>query len=109
MRQTPTMRMVDEHGLSAALAPMTAGRPRVVVAGNFATPHTVLRWIDGVLPTYQLFALNAQAGMPDRPGVVHETPFVGPGVRRSPRLHLRLGRYGVSPGPSGYLASEHVT
>jgi hypothetical protein len=30
-------------------------------------------------------------------------------VRGGPRLHLRLGRYGMSPSPSGYLASEQMT
>jgi hypothetical protein len=30
-------------------------------------------------------------------------------VRRSPRLHFRPRRYGVSPGPAGDLASERVT
>ena len=91
------MRMVNEAGLRSLLAPLTAGRPRVVVAGNFATPHTTLRCIDAALPAYRLFALNAQAGMPDRTGVVHETPFVGPGVRRSERLDYLPARLSLVP------------
>ena len=91
------MRLVDETGLQAALAPLTAGRTRVVVAGNFATPHTTLSRIDAVLPAYQLFALNAQAGLPERPGVVHETPFVGPGVRGSERLDYVPARLSLVP------------
>jgi hypothetical protein len=43
---------------------------------------------------------------PDRRASGHGCPR---SVRRGPRLHLRPRRYGVSPGPSGYLASEHVT
>jgi acyl-CoA hydrolase len=91
------MRLVDEAGLRAALAPLTAGRPRIVVAGNFATPHTTLACIDATLPAYRLFALNAQAGMPERPDVVHETPFVGPGVRRSARLDYVPARLSLVP------------
>lgn len=102
------MRLVDEPGLRAALAPLTGGRPRVVVAGNFATPHTVLRCLDGVLPEYQLFALNAQAGMPERPGVVHETPFVGPGVRRSPRLDYVPARLSLVPRLFALTYAPHV-
>jgi acyl-CoA hydrolase len=97
MLQTHAMRVVDEKGLVAALGPLSAGRPRVVVAGNFATPHTTLSLLDAVLPTYQLFALNAQVGVPERPGVVHETPFVGPGVRRSPRLDYVPARLSLVP------------
>lgn len=91
------MRMVDEAGLLAALTPLTAGRPRVVVAGNFATPHTTLNLVDAALPAYRLFALNAQAGVPDRPDVVHETPFVGPGVRHSERLDYVPARLSLVP------------
>jgi acyl-CoA hydrolase len=91
------MRMVDEAGVFAALTPLTAGRPRVVVAGNFATPHMTLNLVDAALPAYRLFALNAQAGMPDRPDVVHETPFVGPGVRQSERLDYVPARLSLVP------------
>jgi acyl-CoA hydrolase len=35
--------------------------------------------------------------MPDRPGVVHETPFVGPGVRRSARLDYVPARLSLVP------------
>jgi acyl-CoA hydrolase len=86
MAEAVRMRLVDQPGLTAALTPLTGGQPRVVVAGNFATPRATLAVLDAALPSYRLFALNAQAGMPDREGVVHETPFVGPGVRHSARL-----------------------
>src|SRR3954465_1933769 len=56
------MRLVDESVLSARLTPLETTHPRVVVAGNFATPHALLGCVDKALPTYRLFALNAQAG-----------------------------------------------
>jgi acyl-CoA hydrolase len=67
------------------------------VPGNFATPHPTLDIVDETLPAYRLFALNAQAGMPERPGVVHETPFVGPGVRRSAHLDYVPARLSLVP------------
>jgi acyl-CoA hydrolase len=60
--------------------------PRVVVSGNHAVPFHTLGLVDDALDGYRLWALNAPTGIPDRDGVVHETPFVGAGMRRSPRL-----------------------
>jgi acyl-CoA hydrolase len=91
------MRLVDEVALTAALAPWSVGCPRVVVPGNFATPHALLGHLDKALPTYRLFALNAQLGFPERDGVVHESPFVGPGVRSSPRLDYLPARLSLVP------------
>ncbi len=54
---------------------------RVVMSGNFATPHRLLGLLDQALPSYRLFMLNAQPLLPDREGVIHETPFIGPGMR----------------------------
>ena len=65
-----------------------AGTPRVVVGGNFATPWRALAVLDGTLARYRLFALNAQAGMPNREGVTLESPFVGPGMRGQSRAAL---------------------
>ncbi|MBI1376357.1 MAG: acetyl-CoA hydrolase [Frankiales bacterium] len=62
------------------------GNPRVVASGNFATPAAVLAALDTAVPEYRLHLLNAQGGLPDRDGVTYETAFVGPGMRRSPRL-----------------------
>lgn len=58
--------------------------PRVVAAGNYATPLVALDAVDAAIPTYRLFTLNAQAGVPVRDGVTHESPFVGPAVRTLP-------------------------
>jgi acyl-CoA hydrolase len=74
------MRTVTEDKLGHVLAGLP-GLPRVVTSGNFATPWQTLAVLDKVLPEYRLFALNAQPGMPDRPGVTLETPFVGAGMR----------------------------
>ena len=72
-------------------------QPRVVVSGNFATPTQLLAEVDQLLPTYRLWALNAQPGMPDREGVELETSFVGVGMRHSPRLHYIPCRLSLVP------------
>ncbi|MFN8147070.1 MAG: acetyl-CoA hydrolase/transferase C-terminal domain-containing protein [Candidatus Nanopelagicales bacterium] len=71
--------------------------PRVVVSGNFATPHALLGAVDAALPSYRLHALNAQPGLPDREGVTLETAFVGPGMRKSPRLVYIPSRLSLVP------------
>jgi acyl-CoA hydrolase len=71
--------------------------PRVVAAGNFATPRELLAVVDAALPAYRLFMLNAQGALPDREGVLLETPFVGPGMRRSPRLSYLPARLSLVP------------
>ena len=72
-------------------------QPRVVASGNFATPWQLLEEVDGVLPTYRLWVLNAQPGIPDREGVELETSFVGVGMRSSPRLHYIPSRLSLVP------------
>lgn len=82
------------------LAPALAGlpaSPRVVVAGNHATPWRALALVDERLDEYRLWALNGQPGLPDRDGVVLETSFVGPGQRRSPRLAYLPSRLSMVP------------
>jgi acyl-CoA hydrolase len=79
------MRVVSIEQLKRVLASLPEN-PRVVASGNFATPHVLLRAIDDVVPEYRLHMLNAQKGLPDREGVTYETAFVGPGMRRHPRL-----------------------
>ena len=72
-------------------------RAPVVVSGNFATPWQLVAEIDRLLPAYRLWALNGQPGLPDREGVVLETSFVGPGMRRSPRLRYVPSRLSMVP------------
>jgi hypothetical protein len=73
------------------------GSPRVVVSGNFATPLETLRILDAAVGEYRLFMLNAQAGIPDRDGVILESPFVGPGMRGSKRLQYFPCRLSLVP------------
>src|SRR5512144_909063 len=72
-------------------------QPRIVTSGSFATPWQLLGEIDRLLPTYRLWAINAQKGLPDREGGELETPFVGPGMRTSPRLHYMPSRLSLVP------------
>jgi acyl-CoA hydrolase len=90
------MRVVTESMLGSVLAGL-AGKPRVVVSGNFATPWQAVKVLDASLPEYHLFALNAQAGIPDRDGVTLESPFVGPGMRASTRLRYLPCRLSLVP------------
>lgn len=85
-----------ESGLLAAFAALP-GTPRVVASGNFATPYAVLGLLDKACASYRLNLLNAQPGIPDRPGVVHETSFVGPGMRTSRDLSYVPSRLSLLP------------
>jgi acyl-CoA hydrolase len=71
--------------------------PRVVVSGNMAVPWEAVRALDAAQPTYVLHALNAPAGLPTREGVTVETCFVGPGMRRHPRLCYVPSRLSLVP------------
>jgi acyl-CoA hydrolase len=90
------MRVVSDSVLGTVLGGL-AGKPRVVVSGNFATPWHALGILDAAIGEYRLFALNAQEGCPDRPGVLLESPFVGPGMRRSPQLRYLPCRLSLVP------------
>ncbi|MFP5219458.1 MAG: acetyl-CoA hydrolase/transferase family protein [Actinomycetes bacterium] len=94
------MRTLTASALATALAgmpPAGADGPRVVVAGNHAVPWQALKVLDDALPSYRLFVLNAPRGLPDRDGVVYETPFVGAGMRDSPRLRYVPARLSMVP------------
>jgi len=90
------MRYRTEAQLSAVVGKLPPGA-RVVSSGNFATPFHTLGIIDKSLETYRLNLLNAQPGIPDRDGVEYETSFVGPGMRRSPRLNYIPARLSLLP------------
>ena len=90
------MRIVTETTLASVLGGLAA-TPRVVVSGNFATPWQSLAVLDRAVAHYRLFALNAQAGIPDRDGVTFESPFVGPGMRHSQRLRYLPCRLSLVP------------
>ena len=80
------MRTVTTEELQKRLGAMQVEQPRVVVSGNHAMPWEALKAADQALERYRLFALNAPDGMPERPGVVLETAFVGAGMRGRPGL-----------------------
>ena len=86
--------------LRTVLADLPA-EPRLVVTGNHATPHHLLGELDEALSrsraTYRLWMLNAGPGVPDHDGVLLETPFVGAGMRRSPRLRYTPSRLSLVP------------
>ena len=82
--------------LSAILADLPEN-PRLVATGNHVTPWHTLGLIDDALPTYRLWVLNGQRGLPDREGVTLETSFVGPAQRRSPRLSYVPCRLSLVP------------
>ena len=90
------MRVLSERQLAIVLGAL-AGAPRVVAGGNYATPWRALAVLDGAVPRYRLFALNAQQGMPDREGVTLESPFVGPGMRGRTRLRYFPCRLSLVP------------
>ena len=90
------MRPVSETQLGALFSTIPVDA-RVVCSGNFATPHHLLGIMDKSLESYRLNILNAQDGIPDPPGVVHETSFVGPGMRHSPRLSYIPCRLSLLP------------
>jgi acyl-CoA hydrolase len=90
------MRVISETQLGAVLSRLPRV-PRIVASGNFATPRCALATLDGAVPEYRLFVLNAQDGMPDRDGVSLETPFVGPGMRGKRRLRYFPCRLSLVP------------
>jgi acyl-CoA hydrolase len=70
---------------------------RVVASGNFATPKALLEIADQNIDDFRLFMLGAQTGIPDREGVIFESPFLGPGMRRSVRLNYIPCRLSLVP------------
>ena len=73
------------------------GVPRVVVPGNAATPWLLLDALDRSIERYRIFMLNAPKGISERPGVIAETPFVGPGMRHHPGLVYIPSRLSMVP------------
>jgi acyl-CoA hydrolase len=91
------VRTVTEAGVRDCLAGLPGDEPRVVVAGNFATPHELVRILDATVPRCRAFSLNIQPGWPRRAGFVTETPFVGPGVRDDPWMEYLPMRLSLVP------------
>ncbi len=83
--------------MARALAALPGDEPRVVVPGNFATPHELLGILERTRERVRAFVLNPQAGWPRRPGFITETPFVGPGARDDPALDYLPMRLSLVP------------
>jgi acyl-CoA hydrolase len=91
------MRIAGEEQVRTALDSLPGSEPRVVVAGNFATPWTLLRLLDRTRSRYRVFVLNPQPGWPRRAGVITESPFIGPGVRGEPDVDYLPMRLSLVP------------
>lgn len=87
---------VDADGLAPVLATLPPD-PRIVVSGNHAVPWELVGVVDSSLERWTLNALNGPFGLPDRKGVSVETCFVGPGMRRHPRLRYVPSRLSLVP------------
>jgi acyl-CoA hydrolase len=92
---TPSDRTTAD--LLSAQAQRLGRPPRVVASGNAAVPWRLLALVDTALAEYVLHLLNAPTGIPTRDGVVHETCFVGAGMRRSPTLSYVPARLSLVP------------
>lgn len=96
------MRRILEGDLAKVFESLPSGI-RVVASGNFATPKALLAIADKHIAEFRLFMLGAQTGIPNRDGVIFESPFLGPGMRRSPRLNYLPCRLSLVP----VLLSNH--
>ena len=91
------MRSVSEQVIVDRLAAIGRPSPLLVISGNFGTPWEARRLADDTLPTFRAFVLNPQPGWPCRDGFILETPFVGPGARKDPRLEYLPMRLSLVP------------
>ena len=90
------MRRISSGELAKVFQAIT-GPTRIIASGNFATPKALLKLADENLAEFRLLMLGAQKGIPDREGVIFESPFLGPGMRRSPRLNYIPCRLSLVP------------
>jgi acyl-CoA hydrolase len=87
---------VNEQELATVFSNLPSG-VRLVASGNFATPRALLSIADKNIQEFRLFMIGAQDGIPDREGVIFESPFLGPGMRRNPRLNYIPCRLSLVP------------
>ena len=90
------MRVINYEQLKSILVQQPEW-PRIVASGNFAPPMTLLKAADETIENFNLHMLNAHPGIPDREGVDYESAFVGPAMRRHPRLHYIPSRLSMVP------------
>jgi acyl-CoA hydrolase len=90
------VRVISQEQLAAVLSRLP-GVPRVVAGGNFGTPWRALAILDATVAEYRLFMLNAHPPVPDRDGVILESPFAGPGMRGRGGLRYFPARLSLVP------------
>ena len=71
--------------------------PRIVVSGNFATPVLLVEALVQSREHCRIFQLNSQYDFTAHPGVICETPFVGPGMRHAAMLDYLPMRLSLVP------------
>ena len=97
------MRVINQEQLKSILSNYS-NNPRIIASGNFAAPKVLLTAADEVIPEFRLHMLNAHDGIPDREGIAYETAFVGPAMRRHPRLNYFPARLSMLP----VIIGEHL-
>jgi len=90
------MRVINTEQLKSILGALPAN-PRIIASGNFATPTVLLNAANESIETFRLNMLGAQTDIPNREGISFESAFVGPGMRRSPRLNYVPSRLSLVP------------
>ena len=90
------MRIINIEELKSILGGLPVN-PRIVASGNFASPTVLLDAANTEVAEFSLNMLGAQKGIPDREGITLESSFVGPGMRRSPRLSYVPSRLSLVP------------
>lgn len=91
------MKVVSPSEIARLLESLPGVEPRLVVAGNFATPWELVKILDKTLSRCRAFVMNPQSGWPVREGFVTESPFVGPGVRHDNSLDYLPMRLSLVP------------
>jgi acyl-CoA hydrolase len=91
------MKIVSEAEIAQQLRALSSAQPRVVVAGNVATPWRLVRLVDSTLERWRAFLMNPQDEWPCREGLVTESPFLGPGVRHGRGLEYLPMRLSLVP------------
>src|SRR5579871_3625147 len=94
---TGTMRTWRFDEVVGRLSALGGAEPRIVISGNLATPFTLVQALTQALERCRVFQLNAQYDFTSHAGIIGETPFVGPGMRRDPMLDYLPMRLSVVP------------
>ena len=90
------MRVVTIEQFKSQLSALPPS-PRIIASGNSAYPAAAMAIVDETLASYRIYVLNAPPGIPDRDGVLVETSFVGPGMRKLDNLRYVPARLSLVP------------